>query len=294
MRSSLADSVGGIRAAAASVRESAQRIEGGSSELAGRTEQQASGLEETASSMEEFTATVQQNADSAGRGSTLALQASDAAARGGEAVRAVVRTMEGIQQSSGRIGEIIGVIDGIAFQTNILALNAAVEAARAGDQGRGFAVVAGEVRALAQRSAQAAREIKGLIGESAGRVGEGVREVASAGATMDGVVGSVQQVSRIVADIALASREQLAGIQQVNSAIAHMDGHTQQNAVLVEQAASAAADLARQAEALVRAVARFRLEEDKGAAPPSAGERHAPLPAPPDAGAALLAPAMAA
>ncbi|MDB5859769.1 MAG: hypothetical protein JWQ76_3458 [Ramlibacter sp.] len=260
MRMSLADSVNDIRTAALGVRNGAQQIERGNVSLAARTEDQAASLEETASSMEELTATVQQNAASAGEANKLAKSTSSVATRGGEAVRGVVATMQGIHQSSSRIAEISGVIDGIAFQTNILALNAAVEAARAGDQGRGFAVVASEVRSLAQRSATAAKEIKGLIAESTTRVAGGVREVENAGRTMDEIVASVQKVNALVAEIAHASAEQLAGIEQVNRAIAQMEGNTQQNTTVVEQAAGAAELLAQQAQVLVQTVAKFKVE----------------------------------
>jgi len=260
MRMSLADSVNDIRTAALGVQNGAQQIERGNVSLAARTEDQAASLEETASSMEELTATVQQNAASAGEANQLAQGTSSVATRGGEAVRGVVATMQGIHQSSSRIADISGVIDSIAFQTNILALNAAVEAARAGDQGRGFAVVAAEVRSLAQRSATAAKEIKGLIDESTARVAGGVREVENAGRTMDEIVASVQKVNGLVAEIAHASAEQLAGIEQVNRAIAQMEGNTQQNTTLVEQAAGAAEHLAQQAQVLVQTVAKFKVE----------------------------------
>ena len=267
MRMSLADAVGDIRTAALGVREGAQQIERGNVSLAARTEDQAASLEETASSMEELTATVQQNAHSAGEANKLARGTSSVATRGGEAVRGVVATMQGIHQSSSRIADISGVIDSIAFQTNILALNAAVEAARAGDQGRGFAVVASEVRSLAQRSATAAKEIKALIDESTTRVAGGVREVETAGRTMDEIVASVQKVNDLVAEIAHASAEQLSGIEQVNRAIAQMEGNTQQNTTIVEQAAGAAEHLAQQAQVLVQTVAKFKVE---GAAAPAA------------------------
>ncbi|HEX2545612.1 MAG TPA: methyl-accepting chemotaxis protein [Ramlibacter sp.] len=267
MRQALSGSVADIRRAAERVRGGAERIEQGSGDLAARTEEQAASLEESASSMEEFTATVQQNAQSAGQASALAVQTSEVAVRGGEAVRGVVATMQGIHSASARIGDIIGVIDSIAFQTNILALNAAVEAARAGEQGRGFAVVAGEVRALAQRSAEAAREIKTLIQDATGRVDGGVRQVQDAGRTMDEIVGSVEKMKQLVAEIAHASAEQLSGIEQVNRAIAQMDGNTQRNASLVQQAAEAAQEMAGEAQVLVEAVAKFRLPEQAAPAP---------------------------
>jgi methyl-accepting chemotaxis protein len=261
MRGGLAASVTDIRIAADSVSAATGEIAHGNSDLSRRTEQQAASLEQTASSMEEFTSTVKQNAENARQANLLALDAAAVALRGGEAARGVVSTVQGISQSSGRIADIVGVIESIAFQTNILALNAAVEAARAGEQGRGFAVVAAEVRSLAQRSAQAAKEIKGLIQESAARVSGGVREVEDAGKTMDEIVASVDRLKDRIAEIARASAEQLSGIEQVNSAISHMDGNTQQNAALVEQAAAAAQHLLDQAHALTASVAKFKLEE---------------------------------
>ncbi|HEX7889347.1 MAG TPA: methyl-accepting chemotaxis protein [Ramlibacter sp.] len=259
MRRALAGAVSDIRLAADRVRGGAQEIEEGSSSLAARTEEQAASLEETASSMEQFTATVQQNAQSAGQASALARDTSEVATRGGAAVREVVETMRGIHAASTRIGDIVGLIDSIAFQTNILALNAAVEAARAGEQGRGFAVVAAEVRSLAQRSAQAAREIKDLIADSTRRVGGGVQQVEVAGRTMEEIVASAEKVSLLVTEIAQASSEQLSGIEQVNRAIAQMDGNTQRNATVVQQAADAARQMAAQAAVLVEAVARFKV-----------------------------------
>jgi methyl-accepting chemotaxis protein len=266
MRQALTQSVTGIRIAAQSVRSGAERIEQGSGDLAARTEEQAASLEESASSMEEFTATVQQNAQSAGEASALARETTEVAVRGGEAVRGVVATMQGIHGASARIGDIIGVIDGIAFQTNILALNAAVEAARAGEQGRGFAVVAGEVRTLAQRSAGAAKEIKTLIQDASRRVGDGVQQVEAAGRTMDEIVASVRKVTNLVVEIAHASAEQLSGIEQVNRALAQMDGNTQRNASLVQETADAAQQMTHQAVRLVEAVARFQLPGDGAAA----------------------------
>ncbi len=230
----------------------------GNMDLSSRTEEQASALQQTAASMEELTATVRQNAENAQRANELSASASQAASEGGAAVGRVVETMRSIDDSSRRIADIIGVIDGIAFQTNILALNAAVEAARAGEQGRGFAVVAAEVRSLAQRSAGAAKEIKGLIGESVERVGEGTRQVAATGDTMQRIVESIARVATLMGEIATASREQSTGIDQVTHAVSQMDQVTQQNAALVEQAAASAASLEIQAEGLVQAVSVFR------------------------------------
>jgi methyl-accepting chemotaxis protein len=229
----------------------------GSLDLSSRTEQQASSLEETASSMEELTATVKQNADHAHQASKLAISASEVAVKGGAVVSEVVGTMASINESSKRIAEIIGVIDGIAFQTNILALNAAVEAARAGEQGRGFAVVASEVRSLAQRSAAAAKEIKELIDDSVEKVDAGTQLADKAGNTMNEVVSSVKRVTDIISEIADASAEQTAGIDQVNHAIAAMDQATQQNAALVEQSAAAAASMREQADTLTRLVGAY-------------------------------------
>ncbi|WP_229429462.1 methyl-accepting chemotaxis protein [Massilia sp. ZL223] len=249
-----------VRVSSESVSTAAGEIRQGNSDLSGRTEQQASALEETAASMEELTSTVRQNADNAHQANQLALSASETATRGGEVVARVVETMSSISDSSKKVVDIISVIDGIAFQTNILALNAAVEAARAGEQGRGFAVVATEVRNLAQRSAAAAKEIKALIGDSVDKVGVGSALVAEAGQTMDDVVASVRRVSDIVAEISAASTEQSAGIGQVNQAIGQMDGVTQQNAALVEEAAAAAESLQQQSATLVALVAEFRMD----------------------------------
>jgi methyl-accepting chemotaxis protein len=267
MRAGLAVSVFEIRAAADSVGAASGQIAKGNSDLSMRTEEQASGLEETASSMEELTATVKQNADSAGQANLLAMDAATVATRGGVTVRGAVSTMQGIAESSKRITDIIGVIDGIAFQTNILALNAAVEAARAGEQGRGFAVVAAEVRALAQRSAQASKEIKNLIQESTARVNAGVSEVEGAGTTMSVIVDSVNKVNALIAEIAGASKEQLSGIETVNRAVAQIDTNTQQNAAVVEQAAAAAEHMAAQAQLLMQTVAKFKLEAEFGTEP---------------------------
>jgi methyl-accepting chemotaxis protein len=261
MQSSLAQVVHSVRAGSEQVATASSQIALGNSDLSGRTEQQASALQQTAASMEHLGATVKHNEQSARQADELAGSASNVAARGGEAVTRVVQTMRGINESSRRISDIIGTIDGIAFQTNILALNAAVEAARAGEQGRGFAVVASEVRSLAQRSAQAAREIKSLIAASVERVEEGSRQVDEAGATMTEVVGAITRVSAIVREISTASREQSAGVAQVGEAVTQMDRATQQNAALVEQSAAAARSLGQQAQELVQVVAAFRLEQ---------------------------------
>ena len=253
--------VRGIQDTAATINGGAQEISHGNSQLSIRTESQASSLEETASSMEELTATVRQNADNANQANQLVQGASVVAARGGEVVGQVVRTMEEIAQGSKRISEITGIINGIAFQTNILALNAAVEAARAGDQGRGFAVVASEVRSLAQRSAEAAKEIKGLIEDSTSKVNSGSKLAAEAGKTIQEVVASVRKIAQITSDISAASREQAAGIQQVGQAVTQMDQATQQNAALVEQVSAASASLQDQAVGLSRAVAVFRVDQ---------------------------------
>ena len=234
------------------------QIAQGNVDLSQRTEEQASTLEETASSMEELTSTVTQNAQNARQASTLAVSASDVARKGGQVVGQVVSTMTGISESSKKISDIISVIDGIAFQTNILALNAAVEAARAGEQGRGFAVVAAEVRNLAQRSASAAKEIKTLIGDSVNKVDAGTKLVGAAGKTMDEIVGSVKQVSDLITEIAAASQEQSAGIEQVNTAITQMDQVVQQNASLVEEATAATESMKEQASALLQMVSRFK------------------------------------
>lgn len=259
MQSGLAATVSSVRQNAHSVAQASEEIAKGNHDLSERTERQASALQETAASMEELDSTVRKNAENAVQANQLARGASKVALRGSEVVGQVVNTMKGINDSSRRISEIIGVIDGIAFQTNILALNAAVEAARAGDQGRGFAVVAGEVRSLAQRSAEAAKEIKGLITASVERVENGSQLVDQAGQTMEEVVGAIQRVSAIVADISLASSEQSSGVTQVGQAISQMDQVTQQNAALVEESAAAAEGLKRQAGDLVNAVAVFVL-----------------------------------
>jgi methyl-accepting chemotaxis protein len=258
---SMAQVVGQIREATEAINTASKEIAAGNSDLSQRTEEQASSLEETASSMEELTSTVKQNAENAKQANQLVTSASDVAVRGGEVVRQVVVTMGGISEASNKIADIISVIDGIAFQTNILALNAAVEAARAGEQGRGFAVVATEVRNLAQRSAAAAKEIKTLISDSVTRVESGSKLVDDAGRTMDEIVTSVKRVTDIMSEIAAASIEQSSGIEQVNQAITQMDEVTQQNAALVEQAAAAAESLEEQAGSLSETVSMFKLEE---------------------------------
>ncbi|NKE66167.1 HAMP domain-containing protein [Ramlibacter sp. RBP-2] len=260
MNDSLGRIVGDVRTSSEAISTASHQIAAGNQDLSQRTEEQAASLEETAASMEELTGTVKQNAENAAQANRLAQSASEVAARGGTVVGQVVATMASINESSRKVTDIIAVIDGISFQTNILALNAAVEAARAGEQGRGFAVVAQEVRSLAQRSAAAAREIKGLIDDSAGKVGEGSRLVADAGQTMQEVVASIRRVSDIMAEIAAASQEQTRGIEQVNQAITQMDQVTQQNAALVEEASAAAQSMRGQAGALVQAVSVFKVD----------------------------------
>ena len=265
MNASLARVVGQVRRSSDSIATGSGQIASGNADLSYRTEEQASALQQTCASMEQLGATVRQNADNAREASELATAACTIASRGGDVVGQVVETMQGINASSRRIGDIIGVIDGIAFQTNILALNAAVEAARAGEQGRGFAVVATEVRNLAQRSAQAAKEIKTLISDSVARVGHGSTLADEAGATMTQIVDAIRRVAGIVGEISTASAEQSAGVGQVGEAVIQMDRATQQNAALVEESAAAAESLTRQAASLVEAVAQFRLAD--GAAP---------------------------
>ncbi|PPU75306.1 MULTISPECIES: methyl-accepting chemotaxis protein [Xanthomonas] len=261
----LAGIVGRIQQTATSITGSASEIAAGNNDLSQRTEQQAANLEETAASMEELTSTVKQNAESARQANQLAIGAASVASQGGHVVSQVVDTMSGIQASSKKIAEIISVIDGIAFQTNILALNAAVEAARAGEQGRGFAVVASEVRTLAQRSAGAAKEIKHLIDDSVSKVAQGSALVDQAGSTMSEIVSSVQRVTDIMSEISAASQEQSAGIEQVNLTVTQMDEATQQNAALVEEATAAARSMEQQAQQLTEAVALFRLSAELGA-----------------------------
>ncbi|QGH63158.1 methyl-accepting chemotaxis protein [Serratia proteamaculans] len=277
MQQSLIGTVGAVRDGAESILIGLQEISEGNNDLSSRTEQQAASLEETAASMEQLTATVKQNADNARQASQLARDASTTAAKGGELAGDVVTTMHDIANSSQKIGAITSVIDGIAFQTNILALNAAVEAARAGEQGRGFAVVAGEVRNLAQRSAQAAKEIKGLIDESVSRVKQGSVLVENSGATMQDIVRSVTRVTDIMGEIASASDEQSRGIEQVTQAVTQMDQVTQQNAALVEEAASAAVALEEQAITLADAVAVFRLADDNFTAPANSQNAVSPV-----------------
>jgi methyl-accepting chemotaxis protein len=267
MNDSLHKIVGEVRNGTESITTASGEIASGNHDLSARTEQQASALEETASSMEELTSTVRQNAENAKQANDLAVTASDVAVRGGQVVAQVVDTMSAINDSSKKIVDIIAVIDGIAFQTNILALNAAVEAARAGEQGRGFAVVAAEVRNLAQRSAAAAKEIKGLIGDSVDKVDTGTKLVEQAGATMNDVVTSIKRVSDIVGEISVASNEQSAGIEQVNQAITQMEQTTQQNAALVEQASAATESLQDQSKGLSGLVSTFTLSSGPATAP---------------------------
>jgi methyl-accepting chemotaxis protein len=259
MQTGLSATVSEIAASAEAIASASGEISMGNLDLSRRTEQQAVSLEKTAASMEELTSTVRQNADNAKQASTLATNASEIAEKGGAVVGRVVSTMGEISDSARSIGDIIGVIEGIAFQTNILALNAAVEAARAGEDGRGFAVVAGEVRNLAQRSAGAAKEVKTLIGASLERVANGASLAQDAGQTMDEVVKAVQRVTDIICEISAASIEQSAGIEEINLAVTQMDAGTQQNAALVEEATAAAQSLDDQAKALKRLVGKFKL-----------------------------------
>ena len=266
MQQSLIGTVGTVRSGADSVATASAQIAQGNADLSSRTEEQASSLEETSATMEELNATVRQNADNAAQANQLAQSAAQVARDGGQVVGEVVETMRGIEGSSKRISDIISVIDGIAFQTNILALNAAVEAARAGEQGRGFAVVAGEVRNLAQRSAEAAKEIKSLINDSVERVQSGTQLVDRAGQTIQNIVSSVQRLADIVGEISSASREQSSGISQVGEAVTQLDRATQQNAALVEESAAASESLKVQAQSLLDAVASFKLDARQQAA----------------------------
>ncbi|WP_332877351.1 methyl-accepting chemotaxis protein [Massilia sp. S19_KUP03_FR1] len=276
MNGSLSNLVSQVRGGTDSIATASSQIAAGNHDLSARTEHQASSLEETASSMEELTGTVKQNADNARQANQLAVTASDVASRGGNVVEQVVQTMGEINHSSRKIADIITVIDGIAFQTNILALNAAVEAARAGEQGRGFAVVASEVRNLAQRSAAAAKEIKTLIDDSVGSVDAGTKLVGEAGSTMKEIVDSIRRVTDIMGEISSASQEQTGGIEQVNQAIIAMDNVTQQNAALVEQASAAAESLQQQAAGLAEVVSVFRIDGSTRAQQPARAAKLAP------------------
>ena len=289
MKDGLAQVVSQVRRGSESVAMASSEIAQGNQDLSARTESQASALEETAASMEQLGATVRQNADSASQANALARSASDVAVRGGEVVGQVVQTMKGINESSQRIADIIGVIDGIAFQTNILALNAAVEAARAGEQGRGFAVVASEVRSLAGRSAEAAKEIKQLISASVERVEQGSAMADQAGETMTEVVQSIRRVTDLMGEINAASSEQASGVAQVGEAVTQMDQATQQNAALVEEMAAAAGSLSSQAQELVQAVAVFKLDASQSGA--SAYSTPTARPAPKAAPVRMPAPA---
>jgi methyl-accepting chemotaxis protein len=300
MNDSLVGIVTQVRSGTDLIATGSAEISSGNLDLSSRTEQQASALEETAASMEELTTTVRQNADNARQANQLSITASDVAAQGGAVVGQVITTMGSINESSRKIVDIIGVIDGIAFQTNILALNAAVEAARAGEQGRGFAVVASEVRTLAQRSAAAAKEIKELIGDSVSKVDAGAKLVDQAGTTMEQVVTSIRRVTDIMAEITHASQEQTGGIEQVNQAIGQMDEVTQQNAALVEESAAAAASMEDQAAKLAQVVSVFKLESQAATAAPAStatarpAVARAPAARPPRARSERSAPAIAA
>ena len=264
MRGNLVEVVGRVKAGTGAIAGASTQVAAGALDLSSRTEQQASALEETASATEQLSGTVQQNADSAAQANQLAAQAKDVAAHGGAVVTQVVQTMQAINQSAAKIVDIIGVIDGIAFQTNILALNAAVEAARAGEAGRGFAVVASEVRALAGRSAEAAREVKTLITDSVAKTQAGNAQAAQAGTAMQEIMDGIQRVAGIVDEIALASREQASGLSQINQAVAHLDGVTQQNAALVEQTSAASSSLQQQAQDLAALAGTFQLPQQQG------------------------------
>ena len=264
MRSNLSHAVGNVKTGAGAIASASAQVAAGTLDLSSRTEQQASALEETASATEELSSTVQQNADNAVQANELAGEARRMAQNGGDIVGQMVSTMAEINQSAKKIVDIISVIDGIAFQTNILALNAAVEAARAGEQGRGFAVVAGEVRSLAGRSAEAAREVQALITDAVNKAEMGNAQAAQAGTSMQEIVSGIQRVAGIVDEIALASREQASGLAQINQAVSHLDGGTQQNAALVEQSSAAAAALQQQAHHLAEVADTFRLEEQAG------------------------------
>ncbi|GIZ52818.1 methyl-accepting chemotaxis protein [Noviherbaspirillum aridicola] len=288
MIESLQGLVGEVRTGTETITTASGEVAAGNLDLSSRTEQQASALEETASSMEELTSTVKQNAENARQANVLAASAAETAVKGGAVVSDVVETMSAINDSSKKIVDIISVIDGIAFQTNILALNAAVEAARAGEQGRGFAVVAAEVRTLAQRSASAAKEIKALIDDSVGKVQAGTTLVDEAGKTMSDVVASVKRVTDIISEISAASQEQTAGIEQINQAISQMDQVTQQNAALVEEASAAASSMQDQSAKLLQAVGAFKVRGAARAASAPAPVVHRPAPA------AVRAPARAA
>jgi len=290
MRRNLGGVIGQVRSGSDAVASAASQVAAGTQDLSSRTEAQASSLEQTAAATEELASTVQHNADNAQQASQLAASATDAARRGGQVVAQVVDTMEAISGSSRKIADIIGVIDGIAFQTNILALNAAVEAARAGEQGRGFAVVASEVRNLAGRSAEAAKEVRTLISESVEKVGAGSEQVSLAGQTMQEIVAGIQRVSDIVGEIAAASREQSGGIAQINQAVTHLDSVTQQNAALVEQTSAASNALQEQARQLAALAAAFKVEAQSGGWAVGAASRGSGRPA---AGAISAAPAPA-
>ncbi|MBB3117344.1 methyl-accepting chemotaxis protein [Pseudoduganella violacea] len=278
MNSNLIATIRDVRVNVETMAVATRQIAAGNNDLSGRTEAQAASLEKTASSIDEFSSTVKANADNSLQANDLAQAASNVAEQGGEIVSDVIATMDEINSSSKKIVDIIGLIEGIAFQTNILALNAAVEAARAGEQGRGFAVVAGEVRNLAQRSSVAAKDIKNLISISVGKVSDGMERAQRAGATMEQVVNSVKQVTAIMSEISVASREQSIGVDQVNQAIAHMDQVTQQNAALVEQAAAAANSLAEEASSVSQAVSLFKFGKPVGAARRGSAARPAASP----------------